>query len=61
MVKTVSDVRCGSFPVACGRFAPEGFDADVEVDDGRNRARSTSASTMPLHRWHRGFSALTRC
>lgn len=35
MVKTVSDVRCGSFPVACGRFAPEGFDADVEVDDGR--------------------------
>jgi len=30
-VRTASDVRCGSFPLACGRFAPDGFDKNVEI------------------------------
>jgi hypothetical protein len=28
------DVRSGDFPLACGRWAPSGFDADVHVASG---------------------------
>ncbi len=30
MVRTASDATCGGFPLACGRWAPDGFDAIIE-------------------------------
>ena len=37
------DVRNGSFPLACGRWAPDGFDVDeLYADEGGTRCRACS-------------------
>jgi hypothetical protein len=33
------DVRSGSFPLACGRFAPDGWDKNLREDVGNYKPR----------------------
>ena len=37
------DVRNGGFPLACGRWAPDGFDANINVSSGQRCRRCEDA------------------
>ena len=36
---TRNDVRSGAFPLECGRWAPDGWDAVVEIDPYKRRCQ----------------------
>lgn len=38
-----NDVRVGSYPLACGRWAPDGWDANIHVSHARRCRRCEKA------------------
>lgn len=43
----VRSVTSGSFPLACGRWAPDGFDATIVVDPYKRRCRGCEKALRP--------------